>query len=63
MVHAADGGIAQDLNAPDIFEFSWTKNVIDAAIVDGGVARRASEIAPSIGIATATAGRCERWIA
>src|SRR6185503_13924033 len=45
MVHAADGGIAQDLNAPDIFEFSWTKNVIDAAIVDGGVARRASEIA------------------
>src|SRR5215510_63925 len=45
MVHAADSGVAQDFDPTDIFKISWTKNVIDAAIVDGSVAGTASEIA------------------
>src|ERR1051326_5334635 len=45
MVHASNCRIAQNLYAPDLFAFVWTKDVINAAIVDGCVAGAATEIA------------------
>src|SRR5215208_2759984 len=45
MVHTAHRGITQDLDASDLCERRRTKNVIDAAIVDGGIAGCASQIA------------------
>src|SRR5215468_3603810 len=45
MVHAANGSIAQNLDSSDLPEFRWTKNVIDAAIVDCRITGRASQIA------------------
>src|SRR5215510_4087932 len=45
VVHASDSGITQDLDTPHSIEIRWSKNVIDAAIVDCRVARPASEIA------------------
>src|SRR5215213_2350805 len=44
MVHATNCGVTQDCDAPDLSRLSWTKNVIDAAIVDCRVAACASEI-------------------
>ena len=45
MVHAANRGITQDFDSPGLFECSWTKNVIDAPIVDCSIAGCASKIA------------------
>src|SRR5689334_7622530 len=45
VVHAADRCVTQHLDASNLPERLWTKNVIDAAIVDRGVARATSEIA------------------
>jgi hypothetical protein len=44
MVHAADCGITQNLDSPDLFEPGWAKNIIDAPIVDCCIAGCASEI-------------------
>src|SRR5215216_2064908 len=44
MVHAADGGITQNFRSSGLFACEWTKDVINAAIVDCGVAGSASEI-------------------
>src|SRR6185369_8967630 len=45
MVHAADRGVTQNLDAADVGNSRWTKNVIDAPVVDRRVARAAPEIA------------------
>src|SRR5215211_5867333 len=45
MVHAANRGVTQDFYSSDVFECGWTKNVIDAAIVDCGIAGSAAQIA------------------
>src|SRR5689334_4279688 len=45
VVHAADRCVTQHLDASDLPERLWTKNVIDAAVVDCRIARRAPEIA------------------
>src|SRR5215813_8837150 len=45
MVHAANRRIAQNLDSADSLEFRWTKNIVDAAIVDCRITGRASKIA------------------
>src|SRR5215510_2364117 len=44
MVHAANSGIAQDFNLSDSCERWWTKNIVDATIVNCCIACRAPEI-------------------
>src|SRR5262249_23111399 len=44
MVHAADSCITQHLDSSELFKFRWAKNVINAPIVDCGIAGPASQI-------------------
>src|ERR1041385_1381470 len=45
MVHATDCGITQDRDSSYFLESRWTKNVIDATIVDCCITGSASQIA------------------
>ena len=45
MVHATNRGITQNLNPPDLLKSRWTKNVVDASIVNRGIAGFASQVA------------------
>jgi hypothetical protein len=45
VVHAANRRVTQHFHPPDVIECWWTKDVINATIVDGGIAGRASEVA------------------
>src|ERR1700741_2062477 len=45
MVHANNGSITQDLDSSCLFEFRWTKNVVDASIIDCGIAGCAPKVA------------------
>src|SRR5215207_6928711 len=44
MVHPAHRGITQNFDSPYLFECIWTKNVIDAAIVNCRITGCASQI-------------------
>ena len=45
MVHTTDRRVAQDCHSYHVLERLWTKDVINTAIVDCGIAGCASEIA------------------
>ena len=45
MVHTANRRVTQNFDSSDVLERGWTKDVINAAIIDCGIAGRASQIA------------------
>jgi hypothetical protein len=44
MIHAANGSITQHFDSPGLFEFSWTKDVIDSTIVNCSIAGCTSKV-------------------
>lgn len=45
MVHAANRGITQNFDSSELLQSRWTKDVVDASIVDCRIAGCASKVA------------------